>query len=87
MGKIKKKASNPWRRRIINTVRYRCDEENCSKRCKTKGHLKTHKANTHNIGVVWHYCDEENCSKRCKTKGHLKTHKANTHNISAVWHY
>ena len=81
MVKITKKTTNKWRRRIINTVRYRCDEENCSKRCKRKYDLKTHKAYVHDIGVVWHYCDEENCSKRCKRLGNLKTHKAYVHDI------
>lgn len=57
-----------------------CDyETNCS------GNLKRHKANKHNIDVIWHHCDY--CEYKCKHKSDLKGHKAFKHDIDVTWHH
>ena len=66
----------------LGTKMHSCDL--CDYKSKRKGHLKRHKQNKHNIGVVWHRCDL--CSFKCNQKCNLKRHKQNKHNIGVVWH-
>jgi len=47
--------------------------------------MKQHKANRHDIGVVWFRCDESDCDFKAKEKAHLTRHKANRHDIGVVW--
>ena len=64
---------------------FRCDIEGCTYIAKRKTHLKSHKANIHDIDVVWHYCDH--CTARFKRASNLKEHKQNKHDIDVVWNY
>ena len=57
----------------------------CPYETKQKGHLKTHLANVHLIGVTWFECDEVGCEYRTKRKGDLKRHLAFVHNIGVIW--
>ena len=51
----------------------------CDKRFKKAGHLKQHRADVHNIGVVWHQCTL--CDGRFKQTGNLNKHRAFVHDI------
>ena len=66
----------------MEVKKYEC--EHCGKEFKRKGHLKRHRAEVHDIGVVWHNC--EHCDHKAKSSGNLKKHKACVHNIDVVWH-
>ena len=66
----------------MEVKKYEC--EHCGKEFKRKDHLKRHRAEVHDIGVVWHKC--ELCDKEFKIKDHLKRHKASVHDIGVVWH-
>ena len=57
--------------------KFKCDL--CDFKFKKKGNLKQHKANVHDIGVVWHHCDL--CDYKCKMNSSLKRHKADVHDI------
>jgi hypothetical protein len=45
------------------------------------GHIKTHKANKHGIGLVMKKCDIDGCTKEYKMKHQLKEHKRRKHGI------
>lgn len=62
---------------------YECDI--CGKKCTRKSGLKRHKADIHNIDVIWYPCDL--CDYKCKRKGQLKTHKADVHDINVKWYH
>lgn len=59
--------------------------EFCDYKTNNSSHMKQHKADKHDIDVVWYYCDH--CEYKCKRVGSLKTHKAFTHDINVVWYY
>lgn len=63
-----------------------CGIENCIKSFKNKGHLNVHKANIHNINVVYHICDYKNCSSKFKQAAELKKHKRNVHLIDTLYY-
>ena len=63
--------------------KFHCDL--CDYKSKQRWHLKRHKADVHDIGVVWHPCDL--CDYKCKQKSDLKRHKASVHEIGVVWHH
>ena len=56
----------------------------CGYEFKGAADLKRHRADVHDIDVVWHYCDL--CDHKCKQKGNLKTHRASAHDIGVTWH-
>lgn len=64
---------------------FKCDIGNCTYQAKRKTHLKSHKANIHDIDVVWHFCDH--CPAKFKRASNLKEHKQNKHDIDVVWNY
>ena len=64
----------------------KCGIECCKYEAKYPSVLKQHKANAHNIDVIWHECDHDGCEYKCKTAGALKQHKAFAHNIDVIWH-
>ena len=64
----------------------KCGIDCCKYESKKAGHLKSHKANIHNIGVTWNKCDQDGCNFKCKSAGHLKRHKSNIHDIGVTWH-
>ena len=49
--------------------------------------MKGHKADVHDIDVVWHHCDQPGCTKKFKRAGTLKNHKAFAHDMDVVWHH
>ena len=48
---------------------YECDENNCKEKFKSKENFKQHKANIHNIDVVWF-----KCKFKCKNDNDLQQH-------------
>jgi len=57
----------------------------CEYKANTKGNLKRHRSDVHDIGVTWHECPEPNCSyeAKAKKKNKIKQHIAR---ISVTWH-
>ncbi len=64
--------------------RHQCDQPGCVARFQKPSDLKRHKADVHNIDVVWHKCNL--CTKSFKQSGDLNRHRAFVHNIGVVWH-
>jgi len=60
-----------------------CDYSGCEHRAKLSCNITTHKANKHNIGVLWKQC--AHCDYKAKSNGQITTHKANVHNIGVQW--
>ncbi len=61
--------------------------EICDKNFGTAAKLKQHKADIHDIDVVWHECDVGECEYKSKNKYKLKRHQANIHDIDVVWYH
>ena len=64
---------------------YKCDIDGCDFKSKYKASVKKHKANIHNIDVIWYFCD--NCEYKSKSSSHLKRHKRNKHGMLVIWHW
>ena len=60
---------------------HKCAIDDCNYESKDLGHIKRHKANIHDIGIIWNKCDISNCEYKCKDKNRMKQHKANIHDI------
>ena len=45
-----------------------------------------HKANIHDIDVVYFLCDVDECEYKAKVPGSVKQHKANIHDIDVVYY-
>ncbi len=65
-------------------VLHKCNQPGCSYETKRKSHLKSHKANIHDIGVLWHKC--EHCDHKTKQKSDLTQHNADIHDIGVIWY-
>ncbi len=70
----------------MNKKRFKCDIGDCKYRSKWKCSLKQHKADVHDIDVIYHNCDVKGCNKICKFKGNLKIHKEHVHIIGVKLH-
>jgi ssDNA-binding Zn-finger/Zn-ribbon topoisomerase 1 len=62
-----------------------CNQPDCDFRTKETGTLKQHKANKHDMNVVWHLCNQPDCDFKAKHASDLRQHEANKHNIDITW--
>jgi len=53
----------------------------CVYRTKMVYDIKRHKADIHNIDIVWHNCPELGCEYKAKEKGNVKVHRVAVHDI------
>ena len=65
----------------VTDLIFPCDHYMCEYRAKTKGVLKRHLANIHDVDVIFHFCDQKGCKYLTKLAGDLKRHKANVHKV------
>jgi len=65
---------------------FKCGIDCCKYESNNVNNLKQHKANIHDIDVIWHVCDQEECDYKCKRADSLKQHKANVHDIDVTWY-
>ncbi|GMI08339.1 hypothetical protein TrVE_jg1920 [Triparma verrucosa] len=78
-------GENLWTTDGVDGWKYSCDRPGCSygtNHCKDD--LRRHKANEHDIGVIWHHCGQVGCDYKAKEKGNLKVHKRNVHKFFCV---
>ena len=64
----------------------KCDIKDCVYEAKLASHIKRHKADIHNIEVIWYPCTIPDCEYKCKRKYGLKQHKRDVHNINVKWY-
>lgn len=62
-----------------------CDIEGCDYKSDNNSHMKRHKANKHDIDIIWHLCKELNCKYKCKNASDLKKHMQSIHSINIEW--
>ena len=67
-----------------NIRKRKCEESGCDYSSKRANALKLHKANIHNINVMWYYCDK--CDFKSKESGNVTKHKAYMHGINLKLH-
>lgn len=67
--------TKPVFKRVIED--YYCDQPGCTFKTKYKANLKAHRANIHDIDVVWHSCSY--CSYVSKTRCNLARHTKRWH--------
>ena len=60
--------------------KFACQVEGCNYRSARKGNLKSHMANKHDVGVVWHHCGINGCTYKAKQSSSLKLHIRKNHN-------
>jgi uncharacterized Zn-finger protein len=61
---------------------FKCDIDGCTYTSLDNENLKSHKANIHDINVVWHLCSQ--CPHKTKSATSLKEHEASQHQIGIV---
>ena len=61
----------------IDVLWWFCDYEGCEHRTKTNSHLTVHKANKHDIGVLWKECPH--CDFKAKKNDNLNVHIKSKH--------
>jgi len=68
------------------TIFHACPHVGCKYRAKVKSAIKQHRADVHDIGVVWHPCPMPDCGHMSKRESHIKQHLANVHDIGVTWY-
>ncbi len=68
----------------INVIWFPC--KSCDKKCKSRGVLKKHLSDVHNIGVVLHLCDIDGCHFSSKSRDGIRKHKQDVHLINVTWY-
>jgi uncharacterized C2H2 Zn-finger protein len=60
---------------------HKCDQDGCEQTFKQASDLVVHKADAHDIGVVWHKCDADpgKCDYQCKRLSSLTEHIRTQH--------
>jgi hypothetical protein len=61
-----------------------CGIGGCPYHTKKFNNVKRHRANVHNIGMIYHKCEVRGCSYKSKGTDDLKKHKAMIHDIGVV---
>ena len=61
------------------TRRHYCGIDGCMHGARLYKHMKQHKADVHDIGVVWHFCDVKGCNFRSKHASNTNQHIKRVH--------
>jgi len=88
-GNVPRAVLPPTKRITKRPRKFQC--EHCAFCATTRGILRRHKADVHDLNVVWESCtfeydDGSVCSYRGKTKDDVREHLRKAHNIGVRWH-